>query len=310
MAMRWLPRQSRRRGAALLIVLAALILVATASATLVRLASSVKLSGDFNVRIVRADDLLGAVDQPIQHWLKTRSQEIVLPIDSKQPSVDVLNDLIKEGTEQVTIRIRAFDQCGMAPIELARSGSPIRLALPESIAARLDALVLSPNQKPGLDLFAEDSDDQTRIFPDPSEATPTVHSSEPDAHVNAANHTNTTESRLAVGAWVATHSPGLINVNTAPMELVEAAIKSAVGGDLEQVRDARSKGQLAAAPSLSASVDSRESVQIRLTSVSPCWSFRIDIEVGPLRRSWWAVYMARQGGGSEWECVQRLAITE
>src|SRR5688572_7075395 len=115
------------RGAALLIVLAALVLAVSASASIARLASTAKLRRQFDDRSQRADELLHAVEAPIAHWLRTQSAAVVLPIDSETPAVEVLHHrLPRHGNDELVLQIWAFDQCGMAAISIARSGSPLR----------------------------------------------------------------------------------------------------------------------------------------------------------------------------------------
>jgi hypothetical protein len=47
---------------------------------------------------------------------------------------------------------------------------------------------------------------------------------------------------------------------------------------------------------------------ISLVSVSNAWSFRIDIRIGNVVRSWWAVYVRSPASEQGWEVVQRLVI--
>lgn len=311
------------RAAALLIVLVALILVVTASTTIARIASTVKVRRQFDARIVRADDLLEAAEQPILHWLNTKSASIVLPLDAAQPSADVLHDwiVIGNGDDDLRLRIQAFDQCGMAPIEVARSGSPVRLALPQDVLSALDQLILEPGQKPGLDLIVQSTSggdennyaNDLAVFPDCRPVSPICYGEQAIEQNETSYRSDLapqTGPQSAIGSSIATHNPGLININTAPIDLVEAAMRASNTGGLEQVIQARAMGKLASAPSSAqdgSQTDGSLPLKLQMTSSSPAWSFRIDIEVGPLHRSWWAVYVRN---GSQWECAQRLAITQ
>jgi hypothetical protein len=267
-------------------VLAALVVTVTASAALLGAAGDIRLRMQFDDRLMQADDLLDAVDGPIRHWLRTASPSIVLPAGAAQPAVEILHDRLAETGEPVVVRIQGFDQCGMVPIALARSGSPIRLALAPDVLAALDQLESSPEDQPGLDWFIAASAERREgpaVFPD-------------------------ADGSIALGGAIATHNPGLINVNTAPIPLVETAIRASGTGGLEPIIAARLQRKPAPAPAPGPQRPADpQNPRIRLASSSPAWGFRIDIQVGPLRRSWWAVYVLVR---SRWECMQRLAAGE
>lgn len=302
---------TRSRGVALFAVLAALILTVSSLVTLAQLAATTKLQAQFDARTSAANDLLKAAEAPILHWLKTTSAKVVLPADAKVPGLNILHDQLLGGDKKIVLRIQAFDQCGMAPIKIAQSGSPLRLALAQDVLSALDELRLEPDEKPGLDLFVEPASggNHVRAFPTVADDNPVQYGADsmPDHEPSAPSMVEERETPPSIGSSIATHNPGFINVNTAPIDLVEAAMRSAGMGGLEQVIQARSEGKLASAPSPSARFGPPDNARLGLVSASPAWSFRIDIEIGSLHRSWWAVYIRES---SKWECVQRLAISE
>ena len=308
-----------RRGAALLIVLAALILTVTASVSLARLASTMKVQRKFDRAAIVADDLLRAAESPIIAWLESESAQVVLPPEVESPRIGVLHDTWTDGKRSYELDITAWDQCGMIPINLARSGSPLRLALPADVRRALDHVKIKPNEPPGLDLFLGrviSSDGDMRVFPRslhtqplvfkdpfaPSAAPPSVDNGPSQADPPAAS------TVPAVGALVATHSGGgsRINVNTAPPDVVKHALRAAGRGGLEHVLAARAEGRSVSLGDIGVSSSSNRAAP-QIVGSSVAWSFRIDVQVGPLRRSWWAVYVK---GRSTWECVQRLAIAQ
>ncbi len=304
-----------RRGAALLIVLATLILVVGASVTIAAAASTHRLARKLARQTLVADDLLRAAEAPIMAWLEAESQKVVLPPDTVVPRIEVLHDVFAIDATRYELQITAWDQCGMVPVTAARSGSPLRLVLPAEVRQCLDRLTIPEGVTPGLDLFLPvmEPGAATSVFPVPADTEPLrfaasgegvpTESAAPSAYVPP----ETVSQRLAIGSCVATHNPGLINVNTAPGDLLEAALRSAGRGGLEQILAARSEGRLAPAPSgPPAGVAARGAPQPVATSAS--WAMRIDIAVGALHRSWWAIYA--QSSGAQWECVQRLAIPE
>ena len=112
---------------------------------------------------------------------------------------------------------------------------------------------------------------------------------------------------LSAGAYVATHNGDFfLNVNTAPLPLIEVSLRLLGRGGLEQIIQARSEGKFFVESVVPGSKSSSD--EPRLVSVSNAWAFRIDVRVEGVRRSWWVVYR-RESAASSWRCVQRLAIT-
>ncbi len=304
-----------RRGAALLIVLATLILAAGASVTIAAAASTQRLARQLARHTLIADDLLRAAEAPIHAWLEAESQKVVLPPDSANPQVEVLHDIFAVDATRYELHITAWDQCGMVPVNAARSGSPLRLALPAEVRRCLDRVTMPEGVAPGLDLFLPvmEPGGAVSVFPVPANTEPLRFAapgegvpSEP-APPSAHGPPETASERLAIGSCVATHKPGLITINTAPAEVLEAALRHAGRGGLEQILAARSEGKLAPTAERAQTGDvSRGAPQPVASSGS--WAMRIDVAVGPLHRSWWALYT--KSSSAQWECVQRLAIPE
>lgn len=318
-------KPSRRRGAALLIVLATLVLVVTATVGVARLGSTTRSHRLIAERTLVADDLLAAAEQPILGWLARESTEIVLPPDVTAPVVAVLHDVWQDQGARYQLRITAWDQCGMVPILVGRSGSPLRLAVPFDVLHMVDQLSLRRNETAGLDLFVGParSVDGIDVFPEPEPAQPQVfgQARDSDSPTQPGDTTAAREppDRVAVGAHIATHNPGRLNVNTAPIEVVRQAMRQAGRGGIEQIIDARNEGELATlVDGPGTEGDGRRAAGRRRSTLeiagdSTAWAFRIDIGVGlprggAVRRSWWAVYVHSEE--SSWECVQRLAILD
>jgi hypothetical protein len=298
------PTQTSRRGAALLIVLATLAVAATACATLARVASTRAARHRFHARSAAAADVLRAADAPIHRWLETKSGSVVLPPEAPIAEVVVLHDVWPSGADRIDLCITAYDQCGMLPIETA--DPLLRAAAPPEVAS----LVSIPDRRntraapPGLDLFAADADRAgLALFPSPMAPAPTLFGdavqdgSEPPRH-NAA-------AAPALGAWVATHNPGrFINVNTAPIPLIKAALQSAGRGGLDQILKARSDGKRAAAPPPAPRRIRGQTAPVPV-SASTAWAIRVDARVGPVVASSWRVYVNEAG---RWRCAQKLVI--
>lgn len=273
-----------RRGAALLVVLASLMLVMTASVILVQLASTARLGRGVDRDNRIANDLARAVEPAVERWLATKASDVALPPDAQTPEVPVLLDVLAEGACTIEVRVTAWDQGGLVPFDAARGGSPLGSDLPIEVKRAVEWITVGKDTAPGLDL-AVGNDALVSAFPEGGamEGPP-----------------------FSVGARVATHNDGWINVNTAPIDLVETAMRLAGRGGLEQIVAARAQGKQATMSDLGDTGDP-DDLAPELVGQSRAWAFRIDVRVGLLRRSWWAVY---ERGGQKWECVQRLAIPE
>ncbi len=291
------------RGVALLIVLGVMLIVVTASAIIATTAADVSVQRTLANGDHTAFDVLTALDAPLHHWLENESSKVVLAPDAAQPAVMVLDDQFELDGVIVRVRLTAFDQLGMVPIQAARSASPLRLALPGDLAAMIDQIELPPSSDKaplGLDLVtAQDRAGATgertlQVFP-------TMH----DA---------------GLGGFVATHNRGRIriNINTAPRPLLAAAMRLGGRGDIDRILALRSDakpGTLEAAPTpRTRAASEHEQLIPNLVTASDCWAFRIDIDVGSLKRSWWTIYQPgpddpRTYRRERWRCVQRLAIS-
>lgn len=301
-----------RRGAALLVVLATLILVMTTSVSLVNIASTNKLNRKLNQTTKQADDLLTASNDAIISWLSKEAGQVVLPPEMLEPRLDVLHDAWNINDTNCELRITAWDQCGMVPIDLARAGSLMRIALASEVKSAIDLVKIKRNQQPGLDQFIMEysGGEKLRVFPLPRKSQPLVFINHLDA-TNAEDGSSQLRyqienSSASIGSVIATHSNNTINLNTAPIKVIEQALRSAGRGGLEVVLAARAEGRAANLGDLQV-IQSSKRQTIKLANSSNAWSFRIDIHVGTLHRSWWVTYTRNK---SKWECTQRLGITQ
>lgn len=277
-----LSARPRRRGAALMMVLAILVLSIAIVAPAAERGAISHRDRMVLLHELAAMDLLAVAEAPIRRWLGGAADRVALPPDSESPGTTIAEGefATTEGA-RISVRITAYDQCGMVPWGLVGSDRLLTFALP----ADLQWTGL-PGGVPGLDLLTPDS--ARRVFPDPL--------APPGAP--------------AIGELIATHNPPAgrpgrapaINVNTAPRRLVEAAMAVAGRSAIEQVMAARAAGRPFTAMG---DVDGGEGID--LASRSDAWAFRIDVRAGPIRRSWWSVYTL---AGSRWVRSQNLAIAE
>ncbi len=287
------PRQpSPRRGIAMLVVLATLVLATTAVVALARVAVGSRLAATTRHRAELADQLRDAAEAPILGWLHRHAGRLVLPPDATSPRFLVLDDAFELGGEPARITITAFDQCGMPPTT-ARSPATDAL-LPRELAAALDHLGDDYAERPGLDLLAAVC--EPRVFPAAGTEALGDH---------AATHN---PPRPPTSSPTSSGSRPVVNINTAPLPLIESVYRARGLGGIDAILDARAAGRVASPGAQRAPRQTIANDNTPLpVSMSTAWAFRIDCRAGGVLRSWWCVYADT---GSNWERVQRLAITE
>ena len=304
----------------MLVVLGVLVLTVTAVATTARLASTVALGRDTDRAISLAQDLERQSEQLIIAWLENESSSVVLPADVAVPSVALPTHLLQAADGQSTLQITAFDQCGMVAMTAA-AGDPVRGTLPNAARRALDRLRLTPRGTAGLDLLMAVSDEMP-VYPGPPGQTETRRfapqdgsdSLPSDSGIDDAIDESSPESPLALGAILASHQPrGVININTAPRPLLEHALRIANIGGLDEIVTARESGKIASIPGTETDRGGRQARSRRaprgIATSSNAWAFRIDIQIGTMKRSWWRVYVNGDSRRrSSWQCVQQLVI--
>lgn len=318
-----------RRGAALILALAALLILASASVALASIAARTKLARSADESIHAADDLLRAAEVLVFDWLKNESATVILPADSESPHVLVMHAAWNHEGVDHEIRVVAWDQCGMVSLGAARAGSPLRMTLPQYVLEVLDAAQPLPaSAAAGLDVFARPFDERAPSpFPRPSVSEPTLFDG--TAHAAASELPARREGGpSAIGGLLSTHAAA-INVNTAPLPLVEQALRLAGRGGFDLIVASRSQGKqvsIGALPSAAAPPSDMNTPM--LIASSDVWAFRLDARVGSVQRSMWRVYersTGRHGGGQRrsgtnrldsnppnhgWECIQSIVIRD
>lgn len=283
-------------GSALFFVLVALAVVMPACLGLARAVTTAKIDRELRRDEQIVQSLLAESDAPIQDFLIRRAPALVLPADVKYPATLVLDEAWTSGPDAIALSIVAWDQCGLVALDDARRATPMRLTLPRFATEAL-ARHRGGSDLPGLDVFRDV--DAGNPFPPM-----------PNFEVERAGTTLAWPSSTGetLGAYVATHNPGQLNVSTAPMALLEAALRDAGRGGLEEILAARSEGRQAPipTPASDAKDETGSNVGESFVSVSDAWAFRVDARAGRVRRSQWLQYRPQE---SKWRCVQRLFIT-
>ena len=324
-------RSDSPRGMALVLVLATLVIAVTVAAGVARLAALNSLHAKQAVSTRLSDALFLETEMPIRHWLEEESELVVLSDTVESPMVLILHDHLRiDQQTSIELRITAWDQLGMVPWTAARRGSIIRLAIPNDIRQTIDQITDDEINRtnPGLDIFLRNKHGRTPIFPITATNTSdeliifnTAQSSLLQSALSTESNVlpstiRATKNTLAVGEVIATHNhytPPRLNINTAPLPLIEAAYRSVGRGGSDVIRQQRSKGKMASLRT--APANSERSSDITFTNSSDIWSFRVDITVNDMTQSWWLIYQRNNRtrnriDDSPWRCVQRLLIME
>lgn len=304
-------RSPTEKGVALLLVLGTVLMVSVSTLGLVRFTLHDRVRRTLAQDEALVFDLAQSAEGPIQEWLFRFSERVVLPMDVESPEVELFDERWSVHDRFFALRITAFDQYGMVAAEAALRGSPMRLGLPTPAGVILDERAPNDGQPWGLDLFRDHGIEGLSFSPFPSGLTV--------AETGALREPAESPS---LGASLATHnpSPGLLNVHTAPLPLLELAFHVIGRSGLEAVIKARAEGRLleglpgAVKPNESSGTESSRTEEVRngtewwpvLVTRSGCWSFRVDAQVDRVRRSFWAIYVFE--GEGDWSLIQRLAI--
>lgn len=322
--------RARPRGVALLMVLATLLVVVVAGSIVATAGATERASRRAESDAMLADDLAEAALAPAHSWLEqiVDAGKAVLPPDSEFPMIAVLDDalLVGDGSLPVRVRISAWDQRGMVPWQLASGNDGIAKTLPEEVRHCMEQVQLPRDGVPGLDLIS--SAVAPEAFPLPVESSPRWREmAGSDAHASGEQSSNKSPdntwprwlSRLdadgvaatpPIGALVATHTDGafLLNVNTAPRALLEAAAAESQLTLPDSIWESRAAGKpvtggLPARPRNTNPGDDRAA----FVTASDRWSMRIDAIAGRSTSSWWVVFARTDRDG--WKPAQRLRIS-
>jgi len=281
-----------RRGYALLLVLAAILMISAVCVPLATTRAELLARHATEVDAKTARELANAAESAVETWLLRASGLAVCPPEASAPVFAVLDDEWAVDGERFRVTITAFDQAGMAPpaaiTALRRSGWPLDLD-EERVIADVTA------DRLGLDALeaAAFRAESISVYP-------------PPGNLSA-------DQPAPLGARIATHNPPpgresrppLLNLNTAPAPLLRAALRATGRSGAEQVLAARTEGLAAGVPGTSSPNGGGPIARLSLVGASPVWSFRIDAYCNSIRRSYWVVYVL---SGDEWVRVQRLAI--
>lgn len=278
-------------GVALLLVLATILIVSTASIAALRVALVGRIESEFDRDAEIAGQICRACEAPIVDFLVSSSSGIVLPTGAEVPKTTVLFDRFVVDGKEIEIRIDGYDAFGMAPFPVLTRGGPLLDLLPNSIREDAEMHREEFQAARALDELIE----VTSVSPFPREG-------------DASRDGSASMKNLGAYASFANPIPGELNVNTAPSSYLEAIFAKEKRSGFSKWISARERGERLSAPAAlsEAASKSRDEDLPRLVSESVAWHFRIDVKVGRVSRAWWALYEA--GSAVEWICSSRVAI--
>lgn len=299
-----------RRGVAILLVLVVLVVAVTAAANVAR----VSVTGMTTHRIAGhtrlADDLLLQVEVAAQSWLGTASGAVVLSLDSDRPSLIILQDLVPLGDETCAVTVTAVDLLGMPGMQDLRELSS---NLPSDVIESVDRF---DGTQPGIGPDMIDREQLERsVYPRVIEGDPAAFGGVVMDGPREMNSTDLSDSAPSLCELVAFVGPTpsrrlartdnqtdpiVLNVNTAPISLLEAALSRSGLDAIDGIMEARSEGEPAVL-----SITIGDERPVRFVTRSTLWGFRCDVRTGTVHKSQWVVF--EQAGGA-WRLVRRIVI--
>lgn len=282
------------RGVALLLVLAAVVLVSSAAVAAMRWRVIARASDLEGIDLEMCHALMIASEDIIETWLQEESRFVVLPSDAVHPGLVAFQ--ARAGDWSLTIT--AWDTLGMAPAH----HEPL-LSTAESLTGVAASWLseLPENGTLGWDNVWRMNSGSLEVFPSFEDK-----SSEDQTTLAAVIALPKKTSGVRGPRSRSTRSQDRqvrINVQTAPMWLLEAAMESAGRGGLDAIMNARDRGERSPLPAADGSASDGS---IRFVSSSDRWSFRVDARSGRIMQSYWMTYQSAGG----WELRERYVVPE
>jgi hypothetical protein len=276
-----------RRGAALLLALGALVAVTTLGAAALRAATTARLVGVADRDTAEAAQLVRDLEPALLAWLGSGA------ISGHSDWAPVFASV--RGSVGVTVH--AVDLSGRLRID--RLESFAAMGLPQTLRmAELDELLERPAATPAL---VEEVAIAARC-----DAFPISHAGAP---------------AFDAATWLTAYGDGALNVRTAPLPLLEAALRGADPSAARLLLVARQTGE-PIPPAVMASIQRRTAAGdadrlVALSTGSTAAAFLVTIEHGRVARRWWlvaelgdprAIDDARRRARPQWRWMERRRI--
>ncbi|MCK4873336.1 MAG: hypothetical protein KAS72_11475 [Phycisphaerales bacterium] len=295
----------RRRGIALLLALAALLTMTLVVTSVVRVAST--------VNVVDGRRRTGREAAALSERISVLIPRLLGQIPS-EPTAGPWFTVIESPNDGVLVRVRGIDLSGR--LHTRHLGTPARFGLPaelegfswdhrdrvgpvmlEELLTDNDWLAIYPEPLAPLDLGA-DGEDEPPLEPGDDEDE-SDGGDEDDEFVDPY-----LDRPFALCEWVTTVGSGVLNVNTSPYLLLEAAVRAADASAAEECLAAREKGlpvpdaviaRLNEPPGGPDDDEELEDDVIRFVNQSEACGLLVEIQHGQVTRRWWMTMVKERG---------------
>ncbi len=265
---------SSRRGIALLVSLVVVMSVSTLAVGLLQQAQSGSTASEFNTRSTQARLLVTDLTPRLLEWAAAETDSVFRAADDPSGWVPVF----ETDTGSLAIRIDAIDCSGRLRID--RLSTFARMGLPAPLQQLQVNQIREPNFKetkelrPLLESFANHTPDRSAI------------------EAFSKSHTSTAQpGTIVLADWVTTHGSGALNITTAPLPLLKAALRSQDPSSAREILALRESGG-PIPPSLiqqSSNSASDSSKRLTLTTTSSAVGFILTVTDHGSEQRWWIV---------------------
>ncbi len=288
--------RAERRGMALLLALAVVVIVTTAIASALAAAGAATHEAVVGASEHRIDDALASGEAIAIAWVGREASRIVLPPEGG--GVAVSHDRWSGPDGQGSLQVDLYDGLGGIPIEQAIAGAPLRLALPQPLRGIIvprDASL--PTKGQGTDILERiDCPACARRFPVPLPAPVTFWGAGTGLSQGTAAQVDQ-RNRPSLAVAVCPHAEHRININTAPVEVLELAYQALGREGVDALIERRRGGTFSEATG-----SAGEPKDIRLVDSSMVWNAAITASWNGVTRTWWVVIA---GNPRQMRIVQR-----
>ena len=262
------------RGVALLVALIALAMVATLAVG----ALQRSVNGSTASRVMsgsrQAARLVDDCTPVLLGWAATEAAGVIAQVEDPSRWIPVFDS----HEVKTRVQIHAIDCSGR--LRTDRLDTFARLGLPAGLQRLNNAAITVPlfreasGLRPLLETYAAALSDRAAInvFSDPTSEYDPV-------------------GQDYLADWITTHGGGALNVNTAPIQLLRAALLGLDPADARKVLESRQAGEPVPASLLRSLDDNRtdDTRRLRLSTTSDAYGFLVTIAEGSARQRWWIV---------------------
>lgn len=267
------PPQTRR-GVALLVALIAVVTVSTLAVGALQRSVNGSTEAELLLRSKQARLLVEDFTPQLLEWAAEDGSDVINASDDPAGWVPIF----ESDSGALKVRIHAIDCCGRLHID--RIDTFARLGLPHEIQRLSSSNGLkpkfrdAPDLQPLLETLASSLSGQERIstFPDPARS-------------------GDLAETIYLADWITTQGDGALNVNTAPIPLLRAALRGLDPEAARSILGLRESGEpIPAALIRSTDRDQKDSAKrVPLTTTSSAIGFIVTTTELSSRHRWWIV---------------------